>query len=201
MRYLFSMSTDQPDIVQHLIESDENGIHQRTVLGSSLLHISVLEERLLTTSTLILSGCDTNDRNDFDETPLHWVAKTGFVSVCSLLLAHGGSPNAEDSDGNTPFHWATEYDQIGIMEVLLAHGANPNIENLDGETALDIAAKCGNLRATQLLLNAPGINYNHINSINDATIMDHANFGENLEVQKLLGQLSIGCDRTAENQC
>lgn len=185
------MDTDQPDIIRRLVLGDDTGIHQRTVLGSSLLHISVLEERPLTTSLLLFLGCDVNDRNDFDETPLHWAAKTGFGNVCSNLIVNGASVNAEDSDGNTPLHWATEYDQVGVMEVLLANGANPNIENLDGDTAIDIAAKCGNLKATQFLINVPSVDFDHISSVSNSTLMDNAKFGENKEVQKLLEQRFI----------
>ena len=80
-----------------------------------------------------------------------------------MLLDNGADVNARDRNGSTPLFYATiEYDggKRDKVELLLDYGAKVDVKNLhDGGTPLHNSARCGNVEAAKLLLEA-GANVN-----------------------------------------
>ncbi|AIL64553.1 Ankyrin repeat protein [Rickettsiales bacterium Ac37b] len=107
-----------------------------------------------------------NIGNNFNYTPLHELARTGFsqdMAKCLLktILEKGANPNARDSNGNTPAHaifnlsdynkQTEEYEIVRIvvsrrsatqiLDLLKKYNVDVAIQNKDGYTAYDLLAK------------------------------------------------------------
>ena len=78
-----------------------------TDTGSSL-HAAVLEGNVRKIATEIREGKDTNARDMYDRTPLHWAAAEDWPEVALMLLECGADPRIGDRDGMTPLDVAIE---------------------------------------------------------------------------------------------
>lgn len=65
-----------------------------------------------------------NAANMDKDTPLHWVASEGHVSVVKILLEEGAEVNACNKDMNTPLLVACAEGHVEVVKLLLASGAN-----------------------------------------------------------------------------
>lgn len=150
---LLILDEDKVDKLQKTIEIFPESLRYTTCTGSSLLHCCTLTDKPKSMVLLLSKGCDVNCINDFNETPLHWVAKSGTLKNFRVLILYGADINAIDTDGNTPLHWACESGNIEIIEALLN---NPKIdlevENLDGFTPVEVSFLNGDNEATNLFL-------------------------------------------------
>ncbi len=68
-----------------------------------------------------------HQRGWIGDTPLHWPAHNGYISIVKLLLDHGADPNAQEVNwiGGTPLHWASEC-HADIVTLLIQAGARVN---------------------------------------------------------------------------
>jgi ankyrin repeat protein len=74
---------------------------------------------------LLAHGADPNvTSGDSEETPLHAVARTGWVALAELLLAHGAAIDAKRVDGKTPYAVAVRSGNRELAALLRARGAN-----------------------------------------------------------------------------
>ena len=69
------------------------------------------------------------------QTPLHYAATVGDVSIITQLLAKGGDALKEDTEGWTPLQLAVDEGNIGVVIAMVEHGSR--------EGALHWAALCG----------------------------------------------------------
>jgi hemoglobin len=71
-------------------------------------------------------------------TPLHYVAKAGFVQTIRVLLEHGANPQALDDRGRTPLDWldqaANSVDRDAVQSVLKRSHRRPPPQSRDGPT-------------------------------------------------------------------
>jgi len=87
-------------------------------------------------------GADPFERNDMDETILHFAADRGHLPICEFLLQdekYRGLANMKDDMGCTPLHLAAVAGSSDVVELLLKSGADSSIKNEDGKTAFDEA--------------------------------------------------------------
>lgn len=195
MKLLFQ-DEDEVTILENIVKQLPNSICERTCTGSSLLHCCSLSDKPNSMSYLIMYGCDVNSKNDFDETPLHWIAKSGAINSCKLLIIHGANINSEDSDGNTPLHWACEYDNIDIIKLLLQSSKlDLNVKNYEGHTPLDVALLNGNYESVKLLTTCA----NSL-KLSPKKLMKRARFGENEQVIKYIASLCKKETKTNEKK-
>ncbi len=106
--------------------------------------------------------CSSGDRVP----PIIEAARTGDTATVELLLNAGADVNAREISGNSALHWAVAKNHNHIVELLLQRGAHPAIpsinrdyfdkagvcDNMPGTTPLHCAARCGNAKAAELLI-------------------------------------------------
>ncbi|KAJ8921859.1 hypothetical protein NQ315_008491 [Exocentrus adspersus] len=98
---------------------------------------------------------------------LHFAAQQGLVGVCHVLVTAGIEIDLLDKEQNTALMLAIVANKNDVVEYLIKAGTTLTIKGTDGMTALHIAAKCGNLSACQLLLQAAVTISNFVNSQDD----------------------------------
>ncbi|KAH8361181.1 hypothetical protein KR200_009191, partial [Drosophila serrata] len=95
-------------------------------------------------------------REYLNGTCLHLVAHSGTLQMAYLLLCKGASSqdfvNIVDSELRTALMCAVMNEKCDMLNLFLQCGADVAIKGPDGKTCLHIAAKLGNVEATQLIV-------------------------------------------------
>ena len=146
------------------------------------------------------------------ETLVMTAARSGNPDVVrGLLTAGAADPNASATRGQTALMWAAGQDHSGVVEVLLEYGAdvlarsevrtqlmktdkaqesNPDYRgwvNQGGNTALVFAARSGNLRSVELLVEA-GAEVNQTSAFGTSPTITAVHAGDARVVEYLLEQ-------------
>jgi len=155
--------------VQELISAGAD-LEARTVsTGFTALHCAVtseereiLEEQGLTcliqarllqldvVRALLDGGADTEARDEYGGTPLHWAIE--FPKLVSLLLRRGANVDAADRYGCTPLHYACRDGHQSTVKRLLARGAAIYATDKYGVTPLHKTASNPTLDIAKLLI-------------------------------------------------
>lgn len=101
---MFLTACENGDVQQarHLFETGAHKICRNT-LGESALHLAVNSGNNLMVEYLIKDAMmDTNIRDSFGRTPLHWAAQQGQEVICETLLLSGADISAKDNMGLEP---------------------------------------------------------------------------------------------------
>ena len=69
-----------------------------------------------------------------EETPLHWAAEHGLLSIAQSLIDNGAQVNAPDQFGRLPIHRAVSHP--AMMALLLDAGADVNAADIFNRTPL-----------------------------------------------------------------
>ena len=99
--------------------------------------------------------CDTNCKDDYGCTPLHYAARNNHLEVVKILNRHKqhDSFSSQNNNGNTPLHYACRNGHLDIAQYLISEAhCDPSCENNDGDTPLHIACRNDCLRIVQYLL-------------------------------------------------
>ncbi|EAY01633.1 hypothetical protein TVAG_292660 [Trichomonas vaginalis G3] len=107
-------------------------------------------------------GANANEKNENEETALHYAAKSNNKETADLLISHGAKINEQNEFGDTPFHSAAKSNSNEIAEVLISHGANINRTNRYRQFPL-INAADKNSKETAKVLISHGANINEKN--------------------------------------
>ncbi|EDW82692.2 uncharacterized protein Dwil_GK24998 [Drosophila willistoni] len=95
---------------------------------------------------------------EYPGTCLHLVAHSGTLQMAYLLLCKGASSqdfvNVVDSELRTALMCAVMNEKCDMLNLFLQCGADVAIKGPDGKTSLHIAAKMGNVEATQLIVDS-----------------------------------------------
>ena len=93
---------------------------------------------------------NVNAANQYNETPLMYVALIGDLPRVKTLLSKGAQVNKE---GWTPLHYAAVKSRAEVAKVLLEKGALPNELTPEGDTALILAVRADSVETVQVLIN------------------------------------------------
>ncbi|XP_055375684.1 ankyrin-1 [Condylostylus longicornis] len=89
----------------------------------------------------------------YHQAPIHYAAVLDHVECLNILLENGSPVDITTQNGVTPLHLAVKNNNI--VEILLQHKADPNRKIYNtGETVLHVAAKMGNVKVVEILLQA-----------------------------------------------
>ena len=93
---------------------------------------------------------NVNAANQYNETPLMYVALIGDLPRVKALVAKGAKVNKE---GWTPLHYAAVKARSAVAKFLLDSGALPNELSPEGDTALILAVRADSVETVQVLVN------------------------------------------------
>jgi len=93
---------------------------------------------------------NVNITNQYNETPLMYVALIGDLPRVKALINKGAQVNKE---GWTPLHYAAVKARAEVAKVLIEKGALPNELTPEGDTALILAVRADSVETVQVLIN------------------------------------------------
>lgn len=70
-------------------------------------------------------GASPNFTDNLGNTPLHYAAALGNLTVMRILIDYGGNINAVSLSGDTALSQAVANGKTAMVKLLLTHGANP----------------------------------------------------------------------------
>ncbi len=120
-------------------------------VGLTLLQLSVLEDDSTAVDSLLASGTDPNESDDFGWTALHYAVSIGERPMASRLLAAGVDPDARSDNGLTALHLVAD---PTVVELLAAAGADVDARNDLERTPLHQAALFRQALVIQALIDA-----------------------------------------------
>lgn len=111
-------------------------------LGETILHRAIIKNSLLTVEYLLQNFPNLlNIKNDQDETPLHYVANIGNLTIVDRLMKRGADVNAGCEGLDTPLHLAVRGNHVKVLQVLSTYKPDTNIRDVDGNKPIIFAMK------------------------------------------------------------
>ena len=128
----------------------------------SLLHLAAAHSWMDIIIDLISKyKCDTNYKDDYGRTPLHYAVIKNHLEVVKILNRYKqhDSINSQDNNGNTPLHYACRNGHLDIAQYLIreAH-CDPSCKNNRCDSPLHLACHNDNLHIVQYLLSTGKVN-------------------------------------------
>ncbi|XP_071951086.1 palmitoyltransferase ZDHHC17-like [Antedon mediterranea] len=101
----------------------------------------------------LLKTTSVNELDTTGYTALHYASRSGFLTVCSLLLDSGADVNAKTrAGGSTSLHRSAYRGHLDVVKELLKFKADPSNIDEDGRTPLHKAAEGGHRNICEILL-------------------------------------------------
>ena len=152
------------DIIELLLDYDTNRNNKAALTlkgqyGCTLLHCASIYGTPDIVDLLLARGARINEKDNYNNTPLHWAIAQGNIEIAELLLNYNTDStnkadiNAQGEYGYTPLHRAIFKNQADTVKLLLDHGAHINAADNDtGETPLHYAIIKGHADIIEILL-------------------------------------------------
>ena len=114
----------------------------------------------IVTDLIEVEGCDINQRDCVDNTPLVWAAIGGHERVVEMLLERGDiSPDKPGEDSQTPLWFGAWNGSEGVVKMILERDeVDPDKQDSYYRTPLWIAAWNGHEGVVKLLLERDEVN-------------------------------------------
>jgi hypothetical protein len=110
----------------------------KTVPGARRVRATLRGMALVAVCGVLVAGVAPHAQTipdiDADETPLHWAAGNGLLSMAAGLIENGAVVSAPDQFGRTPLHRAVATPTM--VEFLISAGADVNVADVFGRTPL-----------------------------------------------------------------
>jgi len=207
------------DFINRLLEEDDLELNNIDINHETIMHNQYVEENEDIALKLIEKGASTTIQNGKGETYLCKAALKGVdnYDVVKSALENGADINASASKGNNSILMelisaslkrgsTVDNNREALMPIitnLIDDGIDVNAINEDGETALFPAVRDGDVKLTQMLLNA-GANPNIINKEKETTLSITALYVSALKgvdgILTLKALLERGADATIKNK-
>ncbi|KAI6650880.1 Transient receptor potential cation channel [Oopsacas minuta] len=179
--------------VMEILKHTNCQVELRDRLGRNALSIAIEKNEKLVVTEILNHRRGrwlVNEKDDEDKTPLHVVAKHGYVEILDLLLdTKNCDVVALNSFKETPLHVAAFSGKATIVQRLLDYLEEVSIEMLGdedmyGNTALHLACEQGQLEVVELLMkaraNINAINFNNRSPLHLAAAAGHVQVAEYL---------------------
>lgn len=100
-------------------------IDGRVLSGMNALHLGAAFNQVEWLEFYLKRGLltDLEARDDRQETPVHYAARFGHLSVLELLKNHGADINSISASGDTPLHLAVRGRHLDAVKALIELGA------------------------------------------------------------------------------
>eukprot|EP00742_Colponemidia_sp_Colp-10_P006201 GILJ01006643.1.p1 GENE.GILJ01006643.1~~GILJ01006643.1.p1 ORF type:complete len:1057 (+),score=103.81 GILJ01006643.1:402-3173(+) len=127
--------------------------------GYTPLLVAVRENQAEAVHLLVKHGADVNVGAGGLGTPLLFAVSAMDVNMVNCFLQAGADVRLKDADGNTPLHLVlNSFDKdpvssAAIMEALVDHNASVNVTNGEKWAPLHLAARKGQVRGVQWVVN------------------------------------------------
>ncbi|RSL96101.1 hypothetical protein CEP52_011687 [Fusarium oligoseptatum] len=168
--------TTAKGLVPHWDHTCTVEIGDRDVSGINALHLAAAWGRVECLELYLDRGLltDLEARDDRQETPVHYAARFGHVSVLELLKNHGADINSSSASGETPLHLAVRGQLLDAVKALIKLGAKQQpcsdgclpiiyaydtgnsaiISALEADSGCSTEATTGNLRGLRKMADA-----------------------------------------------
>ena len=103
---------------------------------------------------LKIKGGNIEANTSAHQTPLHFAAAYGHLSVVQYLQNEGANMEAKNESGSTPLHLAALNGYLSVVQYLKNQGANTEARTNEGNTPLQLASLNGHLAVVQYLQHA-----------------------------------------------
>ena len=128
--------------------------------GQNMLHIAAQsgQERRFETAynfSIVMGKTNKQFVDNHFNTPLHYAAESGRLSICELIFNHVDDKNLENNMGETPLQMAAENGHSLICKLFIKDSISDddsNPKNFLGNTPLHEAAKQGHLNVCQIIV-------------------------------------------------
>ena len=142
---------DSPEPVKLLLDAGADPDRSCNEVGVTPLMWAARINATQILKALLQGGAHMEQRNDSEETALHYAMMDTRTDTLVLLLDAGADVNAQSRDGETPLHWACMYPHKEGVALLLQHKADPNLRVQDGASPLAWALHLSDDQTVQLL--------------------------------------------------
>jgi ankyrin repeat protein len=138
----------------------------------------------------------TNVKDDVNNTPLHYAAEKGYLTLVEFLVSKSADINSANNRLNTPLNMAILNGKDNVSEYLIEHGSDLRHQNIMGYSPLHLSAR-HNRVATAGLLIARGVDLDRRDK-NDRTPLNYLTLmTDNIEAARLL--IKSGADINAKD--
>ena len=179
--------------VREILEHSNCQVELRDGLGKNAFSIAIEKNEKLVVTEILNHRRGrwlVNEKDDEDKTPLHVVARHGYVEILDLLLdTKNCDLVALNSFKETPLHVAAYNGNATIVQRLLDYLREVSIEmieneDMNGNTALHCACEQGQLEVVELLVRAKANinanNFKNFTPLHLAAASGHVQVAEHL---------------------
>ena len=194
------------ETIKHLLSKEGNGANKLTHDGRTYIFWAVYKDNLELMNYLVEKGAKTDVIDSHGYSVLNFAAVTGQTNtkLYDFLIKHGANPEAEKNhDGaNALLLVAPFLKDENLVSYFLSQNGDINTSDIDGNGIFNYAAKGGNLKMLQWLIDK-GVPYKNLNA-KGGNAMIFASQGrrgkENtLEVYKFLESKGVQVNVTGNN--
>lgn len=113
-------AVDSGDVnrVQSILEQRPEVVNDRTIAGSTPLHLAVGMNNAAITRLLIEKGADVNATTKEGFTPLHWAAYMNAGGAASILVQHGADLRLKTKGGDTAIEIAEREKSSAVVTAI-----------------------------------------------------------------------------------
>ncbi|UCG28774.1 MAG: ankyrin repeat domain-containing protein, partial [Bacteroidales bacterium] len=138
----------------------------------------------------------TNAKDDVNNTPLHYAAENGYLTLVELLVSKGADIKTTNNQLNSPLNMAILNGKDDVSEYLIENGSDLHHQNIMGYTPLHLAARHNRITAVRLLI-ARGVDIDRRDNYERTPLNYLTLMTDNVEAARLL--IKSGADVNAKD--